>query len=588
MRERRYGDWTIYRRVLMDARPYWAHIGAVFALTLLSTPIALLMPLPLKIAVDSVISDKPLPGFLAHLLPASAQSAPFVLLACVVGLLVGLEGLSQLRGLLAGTLKLYTLERLGLRCRATMFAHAQRLSLAHHDKMGSSDAVYRIMYDASAVPAVAVDGVLPFFSSAFTFGSMVVVIALIDPTLALIAIIVAPLLLGLTLTYRRGLRRRHREVKALESGAMSVLQEVLAAIRVVKVFGAEAREAKRFEDRAMAGLRARIWVALVDGSFGIAIALTTSLGAGAVLFFGVRSVQAGSITLGSLLVVIAYLAELYAPLQSMSRQVASLQSRFASAERAFTLLDEAPDVPERPNARSLGRAAGELEFDAVSFGYEPDRPLLERVSFTVPPGTRVGIAGRTGAGKTTLLGLLTRFFDPTAGALRLDGVDLRDYRVADLRSQFAVVLQDPVLFSTTIGENIAYARPDASQDEIVAAARAAGIDEFIASLPLGYDSPVGERGMTLSGGERQRISLARAFLKDAPILILDEPTSSVDVRTEALIIEAMERLMAGRTTFMVAHRLSTLESCSLRLIVEDGAVRVGADPGLKPASEVAA
>jgi ATP-binding cassette subfamily B protein len=307
-----------------------------------------------------------------------------------------------------------------------------------------------------------------------------------------------------------------------------------------------------------------------------------------VLYFGVRSVQAGTITLGSLLVVMAYLAQLYVPLQTMSRQVASLQAHLASAERAFTLLDEAPDVPERPSARPLVRARGEVAFESVSFGYETARPLLDNVSLKVEGGTRVGIAGRTGAGKSTLLGLLTRFFDPTAGAIYLDGVDLRDYRVADLRNQFAVVLQDPVLFSTTIGENIAYGRPGASQEEIAGAARAAGIDEFIASLPLAYDTPVGERGMTLSGGERQRISLARAFLKDAPILILDEPTSAVDVRTEAAIIEAMERLMAGRTTFMVAHRLSTLESCNLRLIVEGGAVRIADSSGARSGDEVAA
>lgn len=583
MRERRYGDWAVYRRVLRDARAYWGHIAGVFVLTLLGTPVALLTPLPLKIAVDGVISHTPLPPLLARTLPQTVQASPEMLLLVAVVLLIGLEAVSQLRGLCANMLKIYTVERIALQFRSAMFAHAQRLSLLHHDRMGSSDAVYRIMYDAMSVPSVAVDGILPFVSSGVTFLSMVVVIGLIDPTLALIALIVAPLLVGLTLAYRRRLRERHRDVKAIESSAMSVLQEVLAAIRVVKVFGAEAREARRFEGRALTGVRAKLRVTLTDGGFAIAIGLTTALGTGAVLFFGVRAVGAGHVTLGSLLVVMAYLAQLYVPLQSMSRQMAGLQGHFASAERAFTLLDEAPDVPERRSPRSLARARGEFAFDGVAFGYDDARPLLKNVAFDVAAGARVGISGRTGAGKSTILGLLTRFFDPTAGAIRLDGVDLRDYRLADLRGQFAVVLQDPVLFSTTIGENIAYGRPGASQDEIVAAARAAGIDEFIAGLPLAYDTPVGERGMTLSGGERQRISLARAFLKDAPILILDEPTSAVDVRTEASIIEAMERLMVGRTSFMVAHRLSTLASCTLRLSVQDGGVRI-----TRPGSEVAA
>jgi ATP-binding cassette subfamily B protein len=335
-------------------------------------------------------------------------------------------------------------------------------------------------------------------------------------------------------------------------------------------------------------MRAKIMVTLVDGSFWVAISLVTALGTGCILFFGVRSVEAGVITLGSLLVIMAYLAQLYSPLYSISRQVASLQSNFASAERVFTLLDESPDVPERLDARPLILAKGLIEFVDVGFAYETARPILQHASFRVDPGTRVGIMGRTGAGKTTILSLLTRFYDPTEGAIFLDGIDLRDYRLKDLRSQFAVVLQEPVLFSTTIRENIEYGKPESSMDEIVAAAEAAGIHDFITTLPSGYDTPVGERGMSLSGGERQRISLARAFLKDSPILILDEPTSSVDTKTESIIIDAMERLMAGRTTFMVAHRLSTLESCSLRLRVEDGRVFIAEGLDIKALEAISA
>ena len=265
-----------------------------------------------------------------------------------------------------------------------------------------------------------------------------------------------------------------------------------------------------------------------------------------------------------------YLAQLYEPLKTLSRRAVGLQSKLASAERAYALLDRDPDVPERVDARPLARARGAIEFQGVSFDYGPDRAILRDITFEAPPACRVGIAGPTGAGKTTLVSLLLRLNDPTAGRILLDGVDLRDYRLADLRGQFAMVLQDPVLFSTSLAENIAYARPDASHEEIVAAATAAHAHEFIARLPHGYETVVGERGMTLSGGERQRVSLARAFLKDAPILILDEPTSAVDLRSEALILEALERLMQGRTTLVVAHRLSTLEHCDLRLEVERG------------------
>jgi ATP-binding cassette subfamily B protein len=264
-----------------------------------------------------------------------------------------------------------------------------------------------------------------------------------------------------------------------------------------------------------------------------------------------------------------YLSQLYDPLKTISKRVASLQSHLAGAERVFALLDREPDVVERPDALPLARARGAVRFEDVSFGYD-ETAVLHHVALDVPAGTRVGIIGRTGAGKTSLMRLLTRFYDPVDGRIVLDGVDLRDYRLADLRSQFSIVLQEAVLFSTSIGDNIAYARPDASEAEIVAAARAARVHDFIDGLPDGYDTLVGERGMRLSGGERQRIALARAFLKDAPILIMDEPTSSVDVKTEAGILEAMERLMQGRTTFLIAHRLGTLRHCDLLVKIEGG------------------
>jgi ATP-binding cassette subfamily B protein len=254
----------------------------------------------------------------------------------------------------------------------------------------------------------------------------------------------------------------------------------------------------------------------------------------------------------------------------VSKKLADLQGSLVSAERAFALLDESPDVQDRPGARHLQRAEGAISFRKVCFAYPHNPPVLHDVSIHIEPGTCVGIEGTTGAGKTTLLSLLTRFYDPTAGEILLDGVDLRDYRLADLRNQFAIVLQDTVLFSTTVAENIAYARPEASDAEIIAAAEAANAHEFITRLPQGYETKVGERGMRLSGGERQRIALARAFLKDAPLLILDEPTSSVDLRTEKLIIEALQRLVQGRTTFIIAHRLSTLNECDVRLRLEHG------------------
>jgi ATP-binding cassette subfamily B protein len=567
-----YTDVTLYRRLLRQARFYWPHIGGIFLLSLLSSPLALLTPLPLKIAVDSVVGSHPLPGFLAALLPAAAIGSDVAMLALAAGLLVAITLLSQLQELASSLLRTYTGELLVLDFRTQLFRHIQRLSLTYADTKGASDSTYRIQYDAPAIQYIAIDGVIPFIAAGFTIAGMIAVTARIDWQLALVALAISPVLFLVTQIYRRRLRQRSREVKKLESSALAVVQEVLAALRVVKAFGQEDREKERFFRRSSEGVQARLRLTVIEGGFGLLVGLISAIGTSAVLWVGIRHVQSGALTLGELLLVMSYLSQLYDPLKTMSKKAASLQSHLAGAERAFALLDEAPDVVEGAKARPLVHAAGAVAFRNVSFAYEQERPILHDLSFEIPAGARVGIAGTTGAGKTTLVSLLTRFYDPTAGQILLDGVDLRDYKLADLRSQFAIVLQEPVLFSTSIAENIAYARPGANEREIAAAAQAAGAHDFITRLPQGYATLVGERGMRLSGGERQRIALARAFLKDAPILILDEPTSSVDMKTEAEIMTAMKQLMRGRTTFMIAHRLSTLDMCDVRVDIEHGRI----------------
>jgi ATP-binding cassette subfamily B protein len=346
---------------------------------------------------------------------------------------------------------------------------------------------------------------------------------------------------------------------------------------VVKAFGQEDREQERFVGRSRYGVRARLRLALAEGAYGFLVGFIVAAGSAAVLFVGGQRVRTGAVTTGELLAVMSYLTQLYAPVKTAAKRAGTLQGQLASAERVFDLLDETPAIHEQPGARSLERAAGAVTFSGVTFGYEPFRPVLRSVSFSVPAGARVGVVGRTGAGKSTLMTLLTRLADPGRGCVLLDGVDVREYRLPDLRNQFGIVLQDPVLFSTTIGDNIAYARPSASRGQVEAAAAAAHAHDFITALPEGYATQVGERGLRLSGGERQRISLARAFLKDAPILILDEPTSAVDVRTEELILDAVERLTAGRTSFMISHRPGSLSSCDVILQIDDGRITVVPD-----------
>jgi ATP-binding cassette subfamily B protein len=319
-------------------------------------------------------------------------------------------------------------------------------------------------------------------------------------------------------------------------------------------------------------MRARLGIAWAEGRLGMLLGLTMAAGTAAVLVVGARNVQAGALTLGGLLQVMAYLGQLYAPLKTIGKKVAGLQRQMAGAERAFALLDERPDVEERPGARPLRRARGALEFEGVRYAHDDGRPVLRDVGFRIPAGARVGLAGQTGAGKTTLAGLLLRFADPDAGRVLLDGADLRELRLEDLRRQFSVVPQDTVLFSTSIEENIAYARPGATPEQVRAAARAANAHDFIESFPEGYATRVGERGMRLSGGERQRVALARAFLKDAPVLVLDEPTSALDPGTEGEVLEAMDRLMRDRTTLIIAHRSTLLDACDEVYVLRDGVV----------------
>jgi ATP-binding cassette subfamily B protein len=563
-------------RLLRHLRPWWGWLALVVAVDLLAIPLALLAPLPLKIAVDNAIGAQPLPEWVLPAVPAALQGGPGGALVLAVVLVLAIALVSQIQRNGAWLLQSWTGERVVLAFRAQLFRQVQRLSMTYHDARGTSDSLYRIQYDASAIQWIAVYGIAPLLTAIGTLVGIFAVMWSMDAALALIALSVAPLLMALTHGFGRRVRSRWHLQKEMESSAVSVLQEVLTALRVVKAFGQERREELRFLDRAGREVRANLAVVRAQAVFYTMTALLLAFGTAAALWVGVRSVQGGTLTLGQLTMVMAYLAALYGPLETLSHKVTELQGSLASAERAFALLDETVDVQDRPDARPLARARGEIELRDVAFAYSAEAPVLSAVDARIPAGTRVGIVGRTGAGKTTLINLVTRFLDPTRGALRLDGVDLRDWRLDDLRRQFAIVLQEPVLFSTTIAENIAYGRPEASEAEIIAAARAANAHDFIAALPEGYDTQVGERGMMLSGGERQRIALARAFLKDAPILILDEPTSSVDLRTEASIIEAMERLMHGRTTFIVAHRLATLAHCDVVYAVEDGRLRPAA------------
>src|SRR5919198_3582446 len=467
-------DLALYRRLLAQARFSWPTIVLL-----------------LLIAVDSVLGSRPLPHILDALLPANISRSTSALMAVVAALAILIATASQLQVAAQKYLTVVAGERLQLDFRARIFRHLQRLSLTYHDTIGTSDSMYRIQQDAPAIRSIIIDGFIPLLGSAATIAGMIYVTLRLDWRLALVAMAVSPPLLLIARAYRPRLRALSREVRRLESVALAVVHEVLGALRVVKVFGQEEREGDRFVRRSLDGVRGRVGLALAEGRFAVGLGLITGLGTSVVLFLGITHVHAGVLSLGDLLLVMGYVNKLYDPIKTISRKVATVQGHLASTERAFALLDEPPDVQERSDARAIVRARGAIAFRTVSFSYGKNRPVLHAVSFRIDAGTRLGIVGASGAGKTTLINLLTRFYDPTDGQILLDGIDLRDCRLDDLRRQFAVVPQDPVLFSMSIAENIAYADPDADRNAIIAAAQAANAHDFIMRLPRAYDSQAG-------------------------------------------------------------------------------------------------
>src|SRR5216684_4417041 len=558
------------KRAFEDLRPYLWPIVVLLIISLLAVPITLIVPLPIKLLVDSVLGSQPLPGYVTILVGSKVSKSFALWLA--ISILLGTAVLTYTQNLVNVWYSNKVGNRMTLDVRARLFRQMQRLSIAYHDTMGASDSAYRTLNDAPMLRSFGIDNIIPLTTSILTLAAMILVMVYLDWQLALIALLVSPLMFILTLAFRPRIRAGWRKYRASESAAMEVAQESLSASRLVKSYGQEERKNQQLVSHYSASLSAQLKVQVDSAFYSLLVGVVTASGLAAVLYIGIGHVQAGILTFGSLLVVNYYVTQLYTPLRNVGASILDIQMSLTGVERYRAVLDEKPDVPESPNALPLARAKGKIAFQGVSFEYTKDHPVLHDISFELPAGNRLGVVGATGSGKTTLSTLLLRLFDATRGMVTLDEIDLRDCKLADLRSQYAVVHQETVLFSTTVAENIRFARPNATMDEVVAAATAAKAHDFITSLPNGYDTLVGERGMKLSGGERQRISLARAFLKNAPILILDEPTSSLDVHTEAAILETIQELMKGKTTLMIAHRASTLRNCNMILVLEEGRV----------------
>lgn len=559
------------RRKLWDeVRPYWARVLAAFLVSLVAIPLTLVVPLPIKIIVDNVLGTQPLPSYLRFFVPASSPKENFVIAAIAILLASAVLNYTQ------GLVDIWTTSKVGnkitLDMRARLFRQLQRLSILYHDTKGVTDSTYRVQNDATWLRQLMVDTVPSMLTSFLTLGGMIAVMVFLDWQLALIALAVSPFMFLLTVLYRPRLRAGWKKVKTSESAAMSTAQESLSAAREVKAFGQEGRENEQFLSKYTESADAMLKVFLDSGTYNLLIGVITAVGLSAVLYVGIGHVESGALSLGGLLIVNYYITQIYNPMRDLGRNLLDLQQSFAGMDRFLEVMGEQPDVPELPNAKPLVRARGRIAFENVSFSYDKQHLVVQDVSFVLNPGKCLGVVGQTGSGKTTLSSLILRFFDPTTGRVTLDGLDLREYKVGDLRNQYAVVLQDTVLFSTTVAENIRFARPDASMEAIVAAARLANAHDFIMGLPDGYNTQVGERGMKLSGGERQRVSIARAFLKDAPVLLLDEPTSALDVKTETSLLNTIQGLMKGRTTLTIAHRPSALRNCDSIILLDGGRV----------------
>ena len=549
-------------RVMAYFRAHWQLLTAGLLLTGLGIGTELLKPWPLKFIIDTVLVDDTTGTGIDQTIVAlfGADKSTLLTALCVAILALYLS---------AGTLNLvskYLLVKVSLRVltqlRCDLFRHLQRLSLRFHDRNRIGDSLYTLNTNIYAIQGLLCDGFIPVLEASVTVVGMVVIMLGLDWQLTLLSIATVPMQVLITKYYADRIRQASSDFHTAEGHVSASAEGTLSSVRLVQAFAREDYEAEKFSRKCQQSYSSNLRLTMTQLWSGVVVSGVTAVSLGSVTYVGASHTLSGQISTGELIVFLAYLQMLYTPLQTLSYSSWSVGWAVAGAQRVFEILDTPEDIRDMPGAVALKRARGAIEFRDVQFAYGPDRPVFSPLSFTVNAGETVAIVGTSGVGKTTLLSLIMRFYDPTAGAILLDGVDLRTVQLQSLREQISIVLQDPILLGSTIQENIAYGRLTASFEAIVKAAKAAGAHDFIMRFPDGYHSEVGERGVRLSVGQRQRIAIARAFLKDAPILILDEPTSALDLRTEATIVDSLERLMRGRTTFVVTHRLSLARQAS--------------------------
>jgi len=563
-------------RLASYALPHWRGLSSVMSLMLIGVGLDVLKPWPLKLIVDYVLTNQPLPNSVAWIetLPSGVSTS------WLLGWLAGSTILLFLAREVIRINLVYVQAGVGNRMMydlgARLFDHLQHLSLRFHSQQQTGDLVRRVATDSTCIQGLVIGVFLNVLNSLVSLVAMFVVMWQLNRTLSLIALFVAPLLVVLIRIFNQPMTECTYQHQQLEGEIMALSEQTLTALPIVQAFCREEYEDRRFHTLSQRALQAYLRAIVAQSQFKVGVGAATAVGTAAIMLLGGFQVLDGSLTVGSLLVFLNYLVSLYAPMETLAYISSSFAAAAASARRVLEVLETKEEVWDTPEAKPLlplpSGVHGHVCLEEVSFGYEPGYPVLQDISLEAHPGETIALVGTTGAGKTTLVSLIPRFFDPWQGRVLFDGVDVREIQLKSLRSQVALVLQEPFLLPLTVAQNIAYGRPEASREEIVAAALAANVEEFIQRLPQGYDTVIGERGARLSGGQKQRLAIARALLKDAPVLILDEPTSALDAQTEALLLEALERLMAGRTTFIIAHRLSTIRRANRIVVLKRGRV----------------
>jgi ATP-binding cassette subfamily B protein/subfamily B ATP-binding cassette protein MsbA len=552
---------SIYRRVLRYYQPFWGKTIIGLFLSLVGIGLNLLKPWPFKIIVDDFLRPTP---------AARGDWRTWLPLLCLALVVI------QFAWGIINWITSYLFVKIGLQAllklRTDLYSHLQRLSLKFHDARRSADSSFRVAYDSQSIQTIYNKGFTNIFASVIALIGTFIVMLRLDWLLTLLSLAIVPLIVGAIYFFARRIRTESTSIQEQESAVLAQAQEGLSSIRMVHAFGREDFEVRQFHQQAQQSLQANLRLTLTNVNSALVISTLMVIGTAAMYYVGTLHVLAGTLSLGSLLVFSAYLLMLYQPLESLTYTAWAMEGATAGAKRCFEVLDRQDDVRDSPNALNISSVKGASEFRSVNFGYAESRIVLRDINLSIAPNQIVGLVGGTGAGKSTLLSLVPRFYDPTTGSVMLDGRDVREITKKSLRAHIAIVLQDTLLFSTTVRENIAYGRSEATEEEIIEAALRAQADEFIRQMPQGYSSLVGERGGHLSVGQRQRIGIARAFLKNAPILLLDEPTSALDPSTEAAIMETIKELMRGRTTLIATHRLATIHNLDQIIVLDHGRI----------------